>query len=99
LIIKGFNIKEINLKYFVGINQIKMNSGKFIDSNLINNESEAVNRFFKIIDEIQDKTENSVIQFIKDKYILNQDHYFDLVPSQIQKEHWVEVRHRDQQTL
>jgi len=76
LIIKGFNIKEINLKYFVGINQIKMNSGKFIDSNLINNESEAVNRFFKIIDEIQDKTENSVIQFIKDKYILNQDHIF-----------------------
>ncbi len=76
MIIKDFNIKEINLKYFVGINQIKMNSSKLMDSYNINNEAEALNQFFSIIDEIQDNNENSVIQFIKDKYILNQDHIF-----------------------
>ncbi|NVM37949.1 MAG: hypothetical protein HWN81_20315 [Candidatus Lokiarchaeota archaeon] len=76
MIIKGFNINEINLKYFVGINQIKINLGKFLDLYDINNEADALNQFFSIIDEIQNNNENSVIQFIKDKYILNQDHIF-----------------------
>lgn len=76
MIIKYFNINEINLKYFVGINQIKMNLSKFLDFYDINNEEEALNQFFNIIDKIQNKNENSVIQFISDKYILNQDHVF-----------------------
>ena len=61
LIIKGFNIKELNLKYFVGINQIKMNLSKFLDFYDINNEEEALNQFFNIIDKIQNKNENSGI--------------------------------------
>jgi len=76
LIIKGFNIKEINLKYFVGINQMKMNLSDILDQYSSINEEEALNLFFSTINEIQMNNENSVIQFIKDKYILNQDHVF-----------------------
>ncbi|MEE9377410.1 MAG: KEOPS complex subunit Cgi121 [Candidatus Lokiarchaeia archaeon] len=76
MIIKSFNINEINLKYFVGINQIKINSGKLLDLYDIDNQEEALTRFFSIINKVQNNNENSVIQFIKDKYILNQDHIF-----------------------
>ena len=76
MIIKYFNINEINLKYFVGINQIKINSGKLLDLYDIDNQEEALNQFFSIINKVQNNNENSVIQFIKDKYILNQDHVF-----------------------
>ena len=76
MIIQGFNILEINLKYFVGINQIKINSGKLLDLYDIDNQEEVLNQFFSIINKVQNNNENSVIQFIKDKYILNQDHIF-----------------------
>ena len=76
LIIKGFNINEINLKYFVGINQININSDKLLDLYDIDNQEEILNQFFSIINKVQNNNENSVIQFINDKYILNQDHVF-----------------------
>ncbi len=76
MIIKDFNINELNLKYFVGINQIKMNLRRFMESHRITNKKEALNQFLSILDEFQNENENSVIQLINDKYILNQDHIF-----------------------
>ena len=74
MIIKKFNIKESNLIFFVGINQIKLNSKYVFEIFDKFKEDDILDRYFKIIDEIQNHYNNSVIQFIKDKYILNQDH-------------------------
>ncbi|UCD01315.1 MAG: hypothetical protein JSV23_10605 [Promethearchaeota archaeon] len=76
MIVKEFNIDELNLTYFVGINQIKMTSNRFLDFYGKDKKENILDQFFKIIEELQNKNENSVIQFIKDKYILNQDHIF-----------------------
>ncbi|MFX1302724.1 MAG: KEOPS complex subunit Cgi121 [Promethearchaeota archaeon] len=76
MIIRKFNIEELNLDYFVGINQIKMDLEKFLDFSKTDNKGDILNHFFNVIEEIQNKNENSVIQFFKDIYILNQDHIF-----------------------
>ena len=76
MITREFSIKDLNLHYYIGINQIRIHFDKIIDFNNIVNEDKALNEFFSMIEEIQNKNENSVIQFIKDKYILNQDHIF-----------------------
>ncbi|MFX0106077.1 MAG: KEOPS complex subunit Cgi121 [Candidatus Hodarchaeota archaeon] len=76
MIIRDFNIAESNLKFFVGINQIKINFDKFLEEDELDNGETALNRFFKLTEKIQNKNENLVIQFIKDRYILNQDHIF-----------------------
>jgi len=76
LIIKEFTIEVLNLHFFAGINQIKISLDQIIDLNEIQNNEQTLNQFFKIIEEIQNKNKHSVIQFIKDNYILNDDHIF-----------------------
>jgi len=76
VIIKEFYIEDFSLNYFVGIDQVKIDLEKFLHYYDIDNEEKALIQFFNIIDEIQHKNENLMIQFIKDKYILNQDHIF-----------------------
>lgn len=76
MIVREFNISDLNLQYYVGINQIKIKFDKFIEVYNISNKDKALNKFFSIIEEIQNKTECSVIQFFKDQFILNQDHIF-----------------------
>ncbi|MFX0038581.1 MAG: KEOPS complex subunit Cgi121 [Promethearchaeota archaeon] len=71
---KEFNFPDLNLHYFVGINQITIDLEKFIDNNI--DEEKVINQFFNEIKVIQDKYEDSVVQFIKDKYLLNEDHVF-----------------------
>ncbi|MFX0002408.1 MAG: KEOPS complex subunit Cgi121 [Promethearchaeota archaeon] len=74
MIVKEFNIPDLNLHYFVGINQIEINLEKFINNNI--DEEKKINQFFNEIKAIQDKYKNTVVQFIKDKYLLNEDHVF-----------------------
>ncbi len=76
MIVKEFYIEDLSLNYFVGIEQVKIDLEKFLHHYNINNEEKAIVQFFNIIDGIQDKNENLMIQFIKDKYILSQDHIF-----------------------
>ncbi|MFX1599956.1 MAG: KEOPS complex subunit Cgi121 [Promethearchaeota archaeon] len=76
MIAKEFRIHDLNLHYYVGINQIRIQFKRFVDFYNLDNESKTIDQFFSIIEEIQHKNENSVIQFINDKYILNQDHIF-----------------------
>ncbi|MFX1391438.1 MAG: KEOPS complex subunit Cgi121 [Promethearchaeota archaeon] len=73
MIIKEFNISDLNLNFFVGINQIKLDYHNLLD---FNTKEKSLNKFFKIIEEIQDSYKNSVIQFVKSRYLLNQDHVF-----------------------
>ena len=61
--VKEFNVEYLKLKYFVGINQIRIFD---ITLDFILNLSE----------KIQNDHKNSILQFFSDKYILNQDHIF-----------------------
>ncbi|MFX1328586.1 MAG: KEOPS complex subunit Cgi121 [Promethearchaeota archaeon] len=76
MIVKEFYIEDLSLNYFVGITQVKIDLEKFLHYYDIDNEEKALIKFFNIIDEIQDRNENLMVQFVKDKYILNQDHIF-----------------------
>lgn len=76
VIVKEFYIKEMDLKYFIGISQIEIELNQFLKVSNISNEEEALNHLFKIIEELQNKNKESTIQIIKDKYVLNQEHIF-----------------------
>ena len=76
MILKEFKIHDLNLQYFVGISQIKIDLNRVTDTYKIEPEEKALTLFFEIISNLQDKYANSVVQFIKSKYILNADHIF-----------------------
>ena len=76
LIVKNFYIEDIGLEYFIGINRIKLDLHQISKVKKLNNEDKALDLFFNLIDEFQAQSEVLLIQFIKDKYILNQDHVF-----------------------
>jgi tRNA threonylcarbamoyladenosine modification (KEOPS) complex Cgi121 subunit len=76
VIVKEFYIKEMDLKYFIGISQIEIELNQFLEVNKISNEEEALNHLFKIIEELQNKNKELTIQIIKDKYVLNLEHIF-----------------------
>ena len=63
--VKEFSITSLDLNYFVGLNQIKLNNKEF-----------ELNQLFELIEELQTSYRNSIIQFFSDKYIINQDHVF-----------------------
>ncbi len=76
VIVKEFYIKEMDLKYFIGISQIEFELRKFMEVKELSDQEEASNYFFKKIEELQNKNKESTIQIIKDKYVLNQEHIF-----------------------
>ncbi len=76
VIVKDFNIEHIGLKYYVGISQIRIELNQFLKSYNLPNEEEALNYLFKIIEDVQNKNKELIIQVFKDKYVLNQDHIF-----------------------
>jgi len=76
LIIREFNVRDFNLKYFVGINQIRFDLDYFLNVFDTSNEKELLDQFFKTVDGVQQQFKNSVLQFIKNRYVLNQDHIF-----------------------
>ena len=76
VIVKEFYIKEMDLKYFIGISQIEFELQKFMEVKELSDQEEASNYFFKKIEELQNKNKESTIQIIKDKYVLNQEHIF-----------------------
>ncbi|MFW9894595.1 MAG: KEOPS complex subunit Cgi121 [Candidatus Thorarchaeota archaeon] len=76
MIVKEFNIGHLQLKYFVGITQVRFELNQFLEDYNISNEESVLNYLFKILEEFQNKYEASIIQLIKDNYILNLDHLF-----------------------
>lgn len=64
MIIKKFEIKEREITYYVGINQLKINPQLF-----------TLTQFFKIIEE--KKNNDLVIQIFNNKHVLNSEHVFN----------------------
>lgn len=65
MIEKKFSIPDLDLNYFVGLNQIKLNNKKF-----------ELNQLLELIEELQTSYMDSIIQFFNDKYIIDQGHVF-----------------------
>lgn len=76
MIVKEFTIDDLSMKYNVGINQIKFDFLGVLKSNSLKNEEDGLNFLFNLIDTIQSKFKDSVIQFFKTKYLLNPEHVF-----------------------
>ncbi|MFX1374887.1 MAG: KEOPS complex subunit Cgi121 [Promethearchaeota archaeon] len=76
MILREFYIEEMELRYFVGINQLKFDTNQFFKNKEIVSEEEVLNYIFKTIEELQDKNKESVVQIINDKYVLSEDHIF-----------------------
>jgi tRNA threonylcarbamoyladenosine modification (KEOPS) complex Cgi121 subunit len=76
LITKEFMIEDLNLNYHVGINQINFNFTDFLDSNELKTEGDALEYLFSLIEIIQSKFKDSIIQFFKTNYLLGTKHLF-----------------------
>lgn len=69
-------IENLNLKSFVGIGQFKLNYNDLLSSNNLKDSDDktALDRFFSEIESLQRQFDGSTIQFIKDDYLINEDH-------------------------
>ncbi|MHA2088451.1 MAG: KEOPS complex subunit Cgi121, partial [Promethearchaeota archaeon] len=76
MIVKDFNIDKLGLKYYVGINQIRIELNQFLKAYNLHTEVEALKYLFNIIEDLQNKNKDSIIQIFRDKYVLNQEHIF-----------------------
>jgi tRNA threonylcarbamoyladenosine modification (KEOPS) complex Cgi121 subunit len=76
VIVKDFNIDKLGLKYYVGINQIRIELNQFLKAYNLHTEVEALKYLFNIIEDLQNKNKDSIIQIFRDKYVLNQEHIF-----------------------
>ncbi|MFX1315663.1 MAG: KEOPS complex subunit Cgi121 [Promethearchaeota archaeon] len=76
MIIKEFQIEDLNLHYFIGINQIEIDLNKILELNNITDQKELPDLIFTKIETLQNNFSNVIIQIINNKYILNQDHIF-----------------------
>lgn len=74
MIVKKFNIEDLELEYFVGINRIDFNLNKVLEFYNLTNETEALEYIFQSLENIQEKYEDAMLQIFNDKYVLNQEH-------------------------
>ncbi|KKN53513.1 hypothetical protein LCGC14_0601520 [marine sediment metagenome] len=76
LIVKEYFIEELDLNYFIGVNRVHIDIKQVSDHNAIFKEEEALKFLLNLIKGIQDDASGSVIQLIKEKYVLNLDHIY-----------------------
>ncbi|MHA1931240.1 MAG: KEOPS complex subunit Cgi121 [Promethearchaeota archaeon] len=76
MIVKDFFIEQMDLKYYVGINQIQIDLDQFLKVHNISNEEDAPYYLFKMIEGLQNKNNDITIQLVKENYVLNQDHIY-----------------------
>ncbi|MHA1725533.1 MAG: KEOPS complex subunit Cgi121 [Promethearchaeota archaeon] len=68
MIVEKFYIEDLDLLYFVGLCQLNLQKNNIdLDS------------AFKVIDSIQKKNDQGVIQLFNDEYILNEDHIYSAI--------------------
>ncbi len=77
MIIKEFNIPDIKLKYFVGINQVSIDLTKLLDQNKLENQAQVLDVIFDVIEKVQNTFKGSMIQFFSHEYVLDQSHIFN----------------------
>lgn len=76
LIAKEITIDNLNMRYHVGITQVKLNFTTTMKTNQLKNEEEGLNFIFKLIETIQSRFKDSTVQFFKPDYVLNPNHVF-----------------------
>lgn len=76
MIIKEFEIPDTNLHFFIGLTQVKVTVDNIIDFRKKESEENELKILFRLINNVQKKFNASLVQFIKNYYILNEDHIF-----------------------
>lgn len=76
MIVKECFIEDLDLKYFIGINQISLNYQDLIELNNLKNDKEALEFLISLASQINEDIKDIVVQFIDDELILNQEHIF-----------------------
>jgi hypothetical protein len=66
MITKSIKINEIDLKYNFGISKLQMGSNSLTSKNL-----------FKLVEDLENETKGSMIQFFNDEFTLNSVHVFN----------------------
>ncbi|MFX1276635.1 MAG: KEOPS complex subunit Cgi121 [Promethearchaeota archaeon] len=76
MIKKEMNIKDLNLRFYVGAGQVNINCEEYKISNNLKDDKTSLNHVFAELESLEQKFKDSTIQFIKGKYLINQDHLF-----------------------
>lgn len=76
MIVKEFAIEDVSVKYHVGINQIKFDFLEILKSNDLEDEEAGLSFVFNLINTIQSKFKDSVVQFFRTNYVLGPKHVF-----------------------
>ncbi len=79
MINKEFVIKDMELKYYIGINQITFDYLEYLQLNKIQNDKDALESLISLISDINKKFKDVIIQFIDDDLILNEEHIFNSI--------------------
>ncbi len=77
MIVKEFNITDLNLKYFIGINQISIEAARLINERKSENKVQVLDVIFEVVEKVQDTFKESTIQFFSQEYVLDQHHIFN----------------------
>ncbi|MFX1397044.1 MAG: KEOPS complex subunit Cgi121 [Promethearchaeota archaeon] len=76
MIIKKFFNPSLELQYCVGVSQINVDLKNFSKAIEIDSEKKILNYIFSICKKLEGLDNQTTIQFLKDDYLLNQDHLF-----------------------
>jgi len=79
MIIKEINIDERKLNYFIGINKIRLDYNDYLELINVSSDKDAMDNIFSLITKIQDKFKDSLLQFVDDSLILNENHVFSAI--------------------
>lgn len=77
MIIKEFKITDLNLNYFIGINQISIEIARLLDEQKTENLVQLLDFIFDVIEKVQNTFKESTIQFFSQEYVLDQNHIFN----------------------
>ena len=77
MIVKEINITDLNLNYFIAINQISIELARLLDEQNTENQVQVLDVIFDVIEQVQDTFKESTIQFFSQEYVLDQNHIFN----------------------
>lgn len=76
MIVKNFYISDLDLRYLVGINQIRIDYEEIIENNQLEDEEEFINYIFNVINIVQKNYSGVTLQFLDSENLLDDNHLF-----------------------
>lgn len=76
MITREFEILDLKIHFYAGINQINIDLNEITTKEKIKKESNIVDFLINFSENIQNKYKNSILQFFSDTFVLNENHIF-----------------------